>query len=371
AKRAQNTAPVSLNHPPLVSVIVPVHNEEKGIVGTVEALLQQDYPPNRYELIFVDDRSTDQTVPIIRETYHELLNGSSFPSQGRRFFPPLKIILQEELLPGLSPKKSAVTRGIAEASGEVIATTDGDSVPPQNWLSRLVSFLPGEGGMVVGQVRFAVSPKDPWWVHLQALDYQAQMVCAAGLVGVGLPMNCSAASLLYSKESFERCGGFSRWGKQVSGDDDLLMQTMAELYPVVPAVGSECVVSTQPPQSWRGLWHQRARWASKVHRYSQPRKLLLGGVFAFYLNLALSPLWLLSPIGSYWVFGAWLGKMVLDLWVLRIGVHLFKDRLSWLYFLFAELLHPYFILGVTLKGRRGNFTWRQAAYRRGVVPSSL
>lgn len=370
-KRAARPELTSLTHLPRVSVIVPVHNEARGIAHTVKALLNQDYPPHRYELIFVDDRSTDQTAQIIGETYHRLVNHSSSPSPNHRSFPALKIITQEELLPGLSPKKSAVTRGIAEAKGEVIATTDSDSLPSQHWLSTLISFLPEKGGMVVGQVRFTVSKADPWWMHLQALDYQAQMVCAAGLVGVGFPINCSAASLLYSKEGFERCGGFSRWGEQVSGDDDLLMQTIAGLFPIVPAVGKECVVLTQPPQSVGNLWHQRARWASKVQRYSRNRKLLLGGVFAFYLYLALTPLWVLIPLTSPWILGAWLGKVGLDLWVLLEGVRLFKDRLALPYFLLAELLHPYFILGVTLKGRLGNFAWRQAVYRRGVVPSSL
>lgn len=61
----------------MLSVICPVYNEEKYIVSCIESILQQDYPRNDMEVLFVDGMSTDRTREII-ETY--LLKYSFFAS---------------------------------------------------------------------------------------------------------------------------------------------------------------------------------------------------------------------------------------------------------------------------------------------------
>lgn len=355
---------------PFVSIIVPVHNAQSTVGATVRALLHQDYPSSRYELIFVDDRSTDETEKEIRDHYNRSF--SSFPlpplhtSSSASPSPPLTIIRQEELLPGLTPKKSAITRAIGASRGELIATTDGDCLPPPQWLSTMVGSLGEREVMVVGQVRFRVSNTDRLWQRLQALDYQAQMVCAAGLVGAGFPINCAGASLLYRKWAFEEAGGFSQWGSLASGDDELLMQAFAKRYPIGLLTSAQGVVLTAPPPNWKSLWHQRARWSSKVHRYSLSRRLLLGAIFLFYLNLALTPIaLLLSSSLAPWIV-AWSGKLILDGWVLWRGKKLYGDPLSPLLYLLAQAIHPYFILSVSIKGLTGSFNWQEREYHRGV-----
>ena len=93
-----------------VSVLVPVRNEETQLVECLESLLKLNYPDNKFELLLINDHSTDQTRKLA-ERY-----------LGR--FPLFKIIDNPANVFG---KKSALTLGVQEAKGELIVTTDCDS----------------------------------------------------------------------------------------------------------------------------------------------------------------------------------------------------------------------------------------------------
>ncbi|MCX7766439.1 MAG: glycosyltransferase, partial [Candidatus Sumerlaeia bacterium] len=106
---------------PFVSVIVPVFNEEKNIGSCIESLLNQDYPRERYEIIIVDNNSTDHTREII----------SRYPVT----------LLVEDKIRG---SYAARNKGIEYAKGEILAFTDGDTRPAPDWLKNGVSAMQEE-----------------------------------------------------------------------------------------------------------------------------------------------------------------------------------------------------------------------------------
>src|SRR3990172_4599839 len=89
---------------PLVTVFVPAYNEEKLLAETLERLKNQDYD-GEYELMVIDNASTDRTAGIARKAGARLINE---PAKGNRF---------------------AVERGFKEAKGEIVVQTDADSRP--------------------------------------------------------------------------------------------------------------------------------------------------------------------------------------------------------------------------------------------------
>lgn len=95
------------------SVVIPTYNRAATLRQTLTALMAQDYPD--YEIIVVDDGSTDDTRAMIA-----------------REFPQVRYIYQQNRGPA-----AARNRGIAHARGEIIAFTDDDCVPPRDWLARL------------------------------------------------------------------------------------------------------------------------------------------------------------------------------------------------------------------------------------------
>ncbi|MDD5772183.1 MAG: glycosyltransferase [bacterium] len=99
---------------PFISVIVPVYNERETINECVESLLAQTYPKNKYEIIIVDNNSSDDTPEIIKKY-------------------PVVLLFEREV----QTSYAARNKGIKNAKGDVIAFTDGDCIAEKNWLKEL------------------------------------------------------------------------------------------------------------------------------------------------------------------------------------------------------------------------------------------
>ena len=112
----------------LVSVVVAARDEAAHIASCLRALLAQDYPQDRYEIIVVDDGSTDGTGHIVREFGGETAS--------------VRLLRTE----GSGSKKAALSLGIAEARGEVILTTDADCQVGPRMDPRYVVALCRRGG---------------------------------------------------------------------------------------------------------------------------------------------------------------------------------------------------------------------------------
>jgi glycosyltransferase involved in cell wall biosynthesis len=111
---------------PLISVVIPAYNEEKYLPRCLASLNRQTYPRSQFEVVVVDNASTDATARIAEEF-------------GAR-------VVRE-------PKKGvarARQRGFAEAKGEIIASTDADVELPPDWLENVAACFarhPQAGGM--------------------------------------------------------------------------------------------------------------------------------------------------------------------------------------------------------------------------------
>ncbi len=117
---------------PSVSVVVPAFNEEACIRHCVQSLLRQEYPLERFEIIVVDNGSSDDTVAIL----------SAYRSQ-------IRILHETRRGPG-----AARNSGIFAANNEIIAFTDSDCVAEQHWLANLVKPLSDpQVGVVGGRIR--------------------------------------------------------------------------------------------------------------------------------------------------------------------------------------------------------------------------
>ena len=108
---------------PKVSVLIPAYNEEKYILRTLNALINQDYPS--YEIIVADNASTDQTALVIRN----FVENNSLR---------IRIILVQESRQGTNFARECARK---VASGSVIAQLDADCIPPSDWLRKGVSAL--------------------------------------------------------------------------------------------------------------------------------------------------------------------------------------------------------------------------------------
>jgi len=121
---------------PFVSVIIPVLNDSKRLVLCVEALERQTYPREQYEIIVVDNGSSEDVEPCLR--------------------PFDRVVLAHEPAPGPA---AARNKGIALARGEVLAFTDSDCIPDEDWIEKGARSLLTHPycGMAAGGIDFMFS----------------------------------------------------------------------------------------------------------------------------------------------------------------------------------------------------------------------
>jgi len=113
-----------------ISIIVPFYNAGDYIKDCAESLLSQEYPSSDYEIIFVDNNSTDSSVDIVKN------------------YPRIKVLSESK-----QGSYAARNRGIKEAAGQIIAFTDPDCVVSPDWLSEVEKTMSNLSVLIVlGQV---------------------------------------------------------------------------------------------------------------------------------------------------------------------------------------------------------------------------
>lgn len=332
---------------PLVSVLVAARDERSNLERLVPALLAQDYPAEMLQLVVVDDRSTDGTA----ETAHRL-------GEGR-----VEVVTVRALPEGVGPKKHALATGLACARGEIVLQIDADNRPGPGWISSMVGCFGSRTGAVCGLVFHAPrAASTPAWFHgiwaVEALGWGAVQEAA---IGAGTPISANGGNLAYRRKAFDEVGGFSQHQRVVSGDDDFLVQSMADTgrWEVVSARSPDSEVLTAPPADWREVWEQRKRWGSKCIRYDPKRVGLLAMVYASYAWIALVGLaglwnpwlwiWAAIPFALVMVEAFELCRVLAD----RTGR---RDLLAW--FPLAAAIQIPVVLVATAAGTFGKFRWK-------------
>ena len=127
---------------PMVSVLVPAHNEALVLKRTVQSLLNFDYPRNRFEIIVINDNSTDETENILAGL------AARYPESRLMCISTDKVV-------GGTGKSNALNIGFSVASGSVIAIYDADNTPEPKALRLLVENLMADDklGAVIGKFR--------------------------------------------------------------------------------------------------------------------------------------------------------------------------------------------------------------------------
>jgi len=192
-----------------LSVIVPFRDEEAKLPILLKALSTQTLSREFYEVIFVDDHSSDSSNSIVG------LNISEFPN--------FRIIANPI---GFNGKKAALAYGIKQAVYPVVVFTDADCVPSEYWLDSIsMSFAKGSC-FLIGTV--VMSPIDSFVRKLQSLEYSSLMATTLGSCGIGHPVIASSANLAFRNDLLKVDAGLMN-PKITSGDDMFLLHKAKRL----------------------------------------------------------------------------------------------------------------------------------------------
>lgn len=225
------------NLPPLLSVIIPAHNEENTICRTVDSLLRQSY--SHYEIVIVDDGSEDKTVATLREHYHFSEAGIiDHPLNRRRI--SVSIAIRNDIHLFLIEKSNggkgdALNTGISYCHGALCACIDADCVLLHDALSILVHEMERNnntvavGGRVIPQLGFLntvlqeeCSMRDVLQ-SFQELEYGIAFRIARPIFDrIGTTMLISGALGVFRKEVVVQLGGYA--SDTVGEDMELVMR---------------------------------------------------------------------------------------------------------------------------------------------------
>ena len=329
-----------------VSIVIPFRNERSNLLNNLSGLLEQNYPKDLYEIIFVDDFSTDDSASLISEHLNndkvKLLKLSAIGNKGG--------------------KKEALTQGINIASGEIIITSDADCIYQKDWIKTIAAEFDESTGFISSPV--ILSPQTSFFEKLQSLEFAGLILTGAGLIGIGKPTICNGANAAFRKNLFLSLGGYSDKNNLASGDDELVMKKIFQsgISKVKFLFNSSAAVSTSPLKTVKELFRQRIRWASKG-QYYDPILLItfLIPVFLFFVFLILAPVYSFFTNGSFAeiILTAWAIKMFLEYIILLNGNKLFGQTINILVFLVAELFHPFYIAFSSLAGLFFSYSWKE------------
>ena len=335
-----------------VSIIIPFRNESNKIMDSLKSLESQNYSSDKFEVIYIDDFSTDNSLI-------KLKNGITKEN--------VFVYSMKDTNFAKAHKKQAIEFGISKSKGTIILFTDADCTNYPNWISTMVIGFEENTALISGPVAFAES--DNLFGKLQSLEFAGLILSGAGLIGNKTPMIASSANLAFRKSVFDEVGGYKDLMNLSSGDDELLMQKIAykSNYEVKFCFDKDALVITDPNKNLEEFNQQRKRWASKGLFYKNKMIVIqlfliffffLGLIIQIFLGVFLDPRFLTIFAGSILV------KMLVEYSVLQKGVGVLIKAISFPQFLIAEFLHIPYIVYSAIAGALGNFKWKDRELKR-------
>jgi cellulose synthase/poly-beta-1,6-N-acetylglucosamine synthase-like glycosyltransferase len=328
-----------------ISVVVAARDEATNIQQLLADLQEQTLPNHVWELIVVNDHSTDRTLEVVWPFTSSL---------------PLTIVSLDRKFAG---KKIAVAAGIAKAKGEWIVCTDADCRVGPNWLASFWQCMDKEIVWISAPV--FIQPASGSFIHqFQQVDLIPVMAFTEAFFKLKMPIMSNGANMAFPKRLYTD-GEKTPGGNLASGDDVFLMQKAFQqrVGKLLFADSVENVVKTLPVDTWTELLQQRTRWAGKWKAMSEsPVKSL--AVYVFLSNL-LAAICLIFGIITFSPLAlSFYGiKMVLEIWLVLQYANKYKQSIPALGLLISSLIYPFFavFIGIyaTLQPR---FQWKSRSY---------
>lgn len=241
---------------PLVSIIVPAYNEEINAVGSVESLLDTDYP--NLEIIFVDDGSTDATYEKVSHAFAG--------------YPKVKVYTKQN-----GGKASALNFGISRSDAEFVICIDADTKLLPDAVSRLMmhfgdneqrkkltgglGIAAGSGivGAVAGNVK--VGNRVNLLTRWQAIEYiSSQNFDRKAFAYLNAITVVPGAIGAFRKKAIEEAGGFTT--DTLAEDCDLTIRILRCGY--VVENDNLAIAMTEAPETLKQFFKQRFRWSYGV-----------------------------------------------------------------------------------------------------------
>jgi cellulose synthase/poly-beta-1,6-N-acetylglucosamine synthase-like glycosyltransferase len=314
-----------------VSVVVPCRNEEHNISSLLDSLSIQNYPTGLFEIIVVNDNSTDKTFEIA--TNHEGIQ-------------KIRVVNNESI-----GKKSAIRTGISISEGDLIITTDADCQMGENWIRVIASFYKEHNpDMIICPVKLETG--SGFLRSFQELEFLSLQGVTAGSALTGKPIMCNGANLAFSKEMYLRHSN-SIHDEISSGDDIFLLHSLkSEKNSKICWIESpEAIVTTKASATIGSFLQQRKRWISKGTSYTDT-DTIVAGISTFSIVI-LQLVYLIGGLFNSTLLWAllviFLIKSIPDFLIIRNTSERYGKRDIMRWFLPSQIIYPLYVMLVILR----------------------
>ena len=322
-----------------VSIVVAARNEIHNLKKLLPLLAAQQY--SRFEILIVNDRSTDGTPSFLRK----MMN----------LYPNLRTVTIKYTPDHVTGKKYALTLGIKVAKYDIILLTDADCIPASpHWVQRMSGPLRRDKYkmLVLGYSAYNRQPGllnrlIQYETLLTAIQYVSFALWGAPFMGVG-------RNLAYRKTFFMENKAFSGHWHINGGDDDLFVNRHADGKNSAVVIHPDSVTVSKPKETWKEFFAQKIRHfhAGKYYRFSSKLKL---GLYAFsHLLFWISGIFLLfsspgwEPIAI--ILGLVVSRALFQVFVLNGAKNKLEDRGNVYWMMFFDLLHLGYFWIIGTKG---------------------
>ncbi len=269
---------------PFVSIMVPCHNEEDVIEDTVKNISALDY--SDFEIILIDDRSTDSTPEIIKKLEEK--------------FDKVKILLRKE---GDFPGKSAVLNDAMKiAKGDAILVFDADAKIQPDFLKKMIIKLEPKDVGAVQARKNIINAKQNFLTACQYNEYVMDTHLQIGRDAVRGAVELRGNGEIIKREALEDING---WNNETI-TDDLDMSTRLHVKGWDIRFCPDAIVYEEGVVTFPALIRQRRRWVEgSIRRYleyagdvlfTKDMNLRVGFDLIAYISEFLLPFWLVSEI---------------------------------------------------------------------------
>ena len=333
------------------SIIICAKNEDHNLPEFLPLVLSQDY--SDYEVIVVDDCSSDNTTDVLREF--------------EKKYSHLKVITIKEDLKHYHGKKFALMVGIKGATHDHLLLTDADCKPTgEQWLKKMMSKFSSEKEIVLGYSKYEKLPGllnklirfDTFHIALQYLSF-----AKAGSPYMGIGRN-----LAYKKNLFFKHKGFATHYHIESGDDDLFINEAATEKNIAVEFSDGSYTESRVKKNWSGWVEQKRRHLTTWREYKTSDKFRLGvypiAQAIFWISLIalmiVSKHEIFSKYDLYIILGLFGFRIIVQLVIFKLAMDKLKEKDLFLTSFLAELFLLVFYPALTIS----NALFRRKKWKR-------
>lgn len=319
-KKKQNNDEAGTGYKPSFSIVIPVKNEAKLIGRLFKAVLEFRYPREKYEVLFVEDGSKDDTLNVCKRFAKSHSNVK---------------ILQK---PTSNGKPSALNYGVQQSSGEIIMVLDADSVPNQDALVKAARYFEDSKVAAVQGRTLSINSEEN--MITQFISFEEAVWCEAFLRGkdaLSLFVHLKGSCQFIRRDILNQLSGFD---ENALTEDMEFSARLAKNNYTIKYAGDICSWQ-ESPSDLKTLFGQRTRWFRGAMNVAFKYGLLMRKMNRRNLDaelMLLGPFILIASLFSYF--------MAFDIFLADFPFNLILNAFN--YFSLIPATITFLLLGVAL-----------------------